>query len=148
MLSIRFVGVGVGVRASQIPLSVLVRNPHKGLTFEISYETRRRQGKARSQSRTEEGIQQKRAVKRREQEQRPVDSEAGLANVRGWVSVPGGFVGISLEYTLAIAHRCTESYTKVSKTSLFFRLELKQACVCLLSFLPPSQLCILCFLCL
>ena len=60
-----------------------------------------------------------------------VDSEAGLAIVIGCVSVPSGFVGISLEYTPALAHRCTESYAKVSQTSPFLRLELTQVRVCL-----------------
>ena len=52
---------------------------------------------------------------RREQELWPVDSEVGLANLRGWVTVPGGCMGISLEYTPALAHRCTESYAKCHK---------------------------------
>ena len=105
----------VWVSASQkISLSVLTRNPHKGLAHEISYETGRRRRKAKSKKEAEQSSRQKRIVKRREQELGPVDLEAGLAYVRGWVSVPGGFVGISFEYTLAIAHRCTESYTKVS----------------------------------
>ena len=78
----------VWVSASQrIPSSVLARNPHKGRAFEITYETGRRRVKATSQ-----GSEQKKAVsrrgqstkvKRREQELGPVDSEAGLANVRG-----------------------------------------------------------------
>ena len=54
-----------------------------------------------------------------------VDPEAGLANVRGWVSVPGGCIGILLGYTLAIA-RSTENHTKVSQTSPFLHLELTQ----------------------
>ena len=79
---------------------VLVQNPHKGLACKISYETRRRQGKARFQSRTEQSSQQKsteqssqqeRAVHRsrgkpmvRERRLRgTVDQEAGLTNVRG-----------------------------------------------------------------
>ena len=53
----------------------------------------------------EEGSRLIGAVCRREQELESVDSKAGLANGRWWVSVPGGFVGISLEWTLAIAHR-------------------------------------------
>ena len=68
----------------------------------------------------------------------PVGPEARLANVRGWVSIPGGGVGISFEYTLVIAHRCTESYAKVSQTSPFLRLELTQVRDFLFSFLPPS----------
>ena len=70
---------------------------------------------------------------------------AGLANVRGWVRVPSGLVGISLEYTFALADRCTESYEKVSQTSPFLCLELTQARVCLFPFLSPSWLCVLCF---
>ena len=75
----------------------------------------------------------------------PMDPEAGLANVRGWVKVPGGFVGIPLDYTLTIAHRFTESYSKMSQNSPFLRLELTQIRVCLFSFPPPSRLCMLCF---
>ena len=48
--------------------------------------------------------------------------------------------------SLTISHRCTESYTKVSQTFPFLHLELTQ--VCLFSFLPPSRLCMLCFVCL
>ena len=99
------------------------------------------------QNRREQGSRQNKAVGRREQALGPVDLELGLANVRGWVSVPGGFLGISLEYTLALAHRYTESYVKVSQTSPFLRLELTQVRVCLFSFLPPSRLCMLCFVC-
>ena len=125
-----FLWVWVWVSANQkIPLSVLARNPYKGFEREISLETGRRRGKVRSQGRTEEssqqkwteeGSQQERAVNRSRgkpmvRERRllgPVDSEAGLANMRGWVSVLGGFVGISHENTLAMAPRCTESYKK------------------------------------
>ena len=61
----------------------------------------------------------------------PVDQEARLSNLRGWVSIPGGFEGISLEYTLAIAHKwCIESYRKVLQASPSLRLELTQVCVC------------------
>ena len=62
--------------------------------------------------------------------------------VRGWVSVPCGFVGISLEYTLA--HRCTESYAKVSQTSPFLRLELNQVRVFVYSLFSHPVGCILC----
>ena len=108
---------------------------------------RKRTREGRSQSGTEKTSRQNREIGRREQEQGPVDSEVGLANVRGWVSVPGGFVGISLEYTLVLALRCTESYTKLSQTSPFLRLELTQVRVYLFTFLPPSRLCMLCFVC-
>ena len=79
---------------------------------------------------TEQGSQQGRAVNRNRRKPTvkemqllgPVDPEAVLANVRGWVSIPGGCEGISLECRLAIAYRCTESFTKVSQTSLFLAL--------------------------
>ena len=74
-----------------------------------------------------------------------VDPEAGLANVRGWVSIPGDFVGILLEYTLALAHRCTESYAKESQTYPFLRLEQTQVRVCSLFFHPIGYVC--CVLC-
>ena len=142
--------------SQRIPLSVLARNPHKGRAHEITYETGRRRGKARSQGRkqkkavnrtgqsAEGGSPQKRTLKRREQELGPVDSEVGLANVRGWVNVTDGCVGISLEYTLAIAH----SYTKVSQTSPFLRLELTQVRACLFFFSSTSRLCMLSSICL
>ena len=97
----------VWVSASKrIPLSVLAQNPHKRLGHNISYETRSQHGKAKSQSsqqKSEEGNSQKRWLPSKES-----------ANVRGWVSVPGGCVGILLGYTLAIAHRCTENHRKMS----------------------------------
>ena len=51
-------------------------------------------------------------------------------------------VGISREYTLAIACKCTESCTKLSQTS-FWRLELTQARYFVLLFFHPLG-CILC----
>ena len=60
---VAFVSVGMGVVASQmIPLSVLARNPHKGLASEIFH--RRERGKEgprenRRRQSTEEGTQQK-----------------------------------------------------------------------------------------
>ena len=120
-------------------------NPHKELAREISYEIGRRRGKEGPRAEQKSG--QTRAVGRREQELGPAESEAGLANVRGWVSVPGGFVGISLEYTLTLAHRCRESHAKVLQTSPFLCLELTQVRVYLFSFIPSSRLCMLCFVC-
>ena len=94
---------------------------------------RKRTREERSQSRQEKEAEQRSWQNRGSQQSReerwmlePVDSEAGLANMRGWVSIPGGFVGISLEYTLTLAHRCTESHAKVSQTSPFLHLELTQ----------------------
>ena len=146
-----FLWVWVWVNASQrIPLSVLVRNQHKGLAHEISHETGRRRGKARSKD-----SQQKKAVnwsrgkvtvrERRplSEELGPVESEAGLVNVRGWVSVPGGCVGISLEYTLAIAHRCTRKlHKKCRKLPTCSWSWPKSVLVC--SYLPPSRLYMMC----
>ena len=100
----------------EIPLSVLAQYPHKGLPCEISHETGRRQGKEgpraeqkKTVNRRDQGREmtsrQSRTVGNREQELVPSESVTGSTNVRGWVSIPGGFMGISLEYTLAIAHR-------------------------------------------
>ena len=100
--------MGVGECQSEDSF-VLVRNPHKGLALEILYETGRRWRKARTQ-----GSQQKRAVNRRRgkvtvrdrcKDLGTVDSDAGLVNVREWLSVPGGCIGILLRYTLVIAHK-------------------------------------------
>ena len=106
--------------------------------------------KAKSQSRTEETSRQNRAVSRREQELGACGLRAGLANVRGWVSVLDGFVGISLEYALAIAHRCRESYTKVLQTSPFLHMELTQVHACffvLLFFHPLGCVCSVLWVC-
>ena len=60
-----------------------------------------------------------------------MDSETRSANARGCVSVPGGCVGISLGYTLAIAHRSTECLESVNTP---LRFELTQIRACLLFF--------------
>ena len=62
---VTFVSVGVGVGASQrIPLSVLARNPHKGLAREISLETGK--GRMKEGPRVKRS-EQNRPVGRREQ---------------------------------------------------------------------------------
>ena len=156
-----FLWVWVWVSSCQIRLSFWARNPHKGLAREISRETGKRQGKARSQGeRREESREQNMAVRRREQwtEVEEADGQgkatattfgprAGLADAREWVHVPGGYVGISLEYTIAIAHRYTESYAKVSQTSLFLCLELTQVLDCLSFFIFQPLSCVCCALC-
>ena len=131
-----------------------MQNPHKGLAREISHKIGIGQGKEGSRVKRR---RQNREVKRRKQDRTGqsagesrrvlgcVDSEAKLANVRGWVSIPGSFEGISLEYMLTLALRCTESYAKVSQTSPFLRLELTQVRVCSLFFNPLG--CIYCVLC-
>ena len=111
---------------------------------------RTRKGRSQSQEKEAEQTSRQRTGRSAGESRRLlgcVDPEIGLANVRGWVSIPGDFVGISLEYTLAIACRCTESSTKMSQTSPFLHLELTQVRVCLFSFLPLSRLCMLCFVC-
>ena len=146
-----FLWVLVWVSASQrIPLFALKRNPHKGVAREISCETGRRRRKARSQT-----SEQKKAVNRSRgkatvRERRliseqlaPVDSEARSANARGWTCVPGGCVGISLGYTLVIA-RCTQKCHKRLPSCTW--TQPKSVLVCS-SFLPPSQLCMLSFVC-
>ena len=113
MLDIRFCEGG----CRRVPVRYLclfwLKTHKKGL--HARYPTRPEVNEGRQSPRAEQKerafnrSQLKRAVKRREQELEPVDSEDGLANVRGLVSVPGGFVVISLEYMLTIAYRCTES---------------------------------------
>ena len=44
--------------------------------------------------------------------------DAGLMNARKWVSIPSGFVGVSLEYTLVLAHRMHKSVTGFSLLAL------------------------------
>ena len=135
----------VWVSACQkIPSSVLSRNPHKGLAREISHETGRGRGKegpkenrkgVSQEKWTEQSSRQKSGVADGRERWRlePVDSDAGLANIWRWVSIPGDFVEILLEYTLVLAHRNTEC-SKVSETSPFLRLELTQARDCLFFF--------------
>ena len=121
----------VWISASQkIPLSVLTRNQHNGLAREISNETGRerrkegprekRSGQDREMDRIGQSTEQKKPVDRTGPsagESRrllgPVDSDAGLANLRRWVSIPGDFVGISLEYTLADGRRAVQKCNKL-----------------------------------
>ena len=120
MLGIRCIGVGASQR---IPLSVLVQNPHKGLAQEISHETGRGLGKEGPRAEEKEEVKRRRQNREVDRIEQPVgesrwqlgsmDSKAGLANIRRWVSIPGDFVGVSLEYTLAIAHRMLEKCHKL-----------------------------------
>ena len=145
MGSIRFCGCGW---QSEDPFVCFVRNLHKGLGSEISHETGRGRGKDGPWvKRRRYNIEVDRTGQLAGKSRRLlgcVDPDAGLANLRGWVSIPGDFVGISLEYTLAIAHRMQG---KCHKLPPFLRSELTQVLVCLSSFLPPSRLCMLCFVC-
>ena len=111
--------------SQRIPLSVLARNSHKGLSREISSETGRRRGKARSQ-----GSQQKRGVSDSQKKETvrekqllkeklgPVDLETGSASARGWVTVLGSCVGILSEIMLAIATECRKGAKNYSLLTL------------------------------
>ena len=70
----------------------------------------------------------------------PVDPEARLADVRGWVSIPCGCVGILLGYMLVIAHRCTE---KCPNFSLLVLGANPSLCLFVLLFFHPLS-CVLC----
>ena len=148
MLGIRCVSVGVGECWSEEPFVCFGENPLRPRSpTEPEEDEGRKVSEVNGRNQwTEQGSRQNRAVGRKEQELEPVDSEVGLANVRGWVSVLDGFVEISLEYTLMLAHRCTENYAKVTQTSLFLHLELTQICVYLFSFLSILS-CVCCVLC-
>ena len=99
----------------------------KGL--HVRLPTRSEENEGRQGTRVENRWRQS-TEERSQREVEPVDPKAGFVNVRGWVSVPGDCVGISFGYMLTIAHICTESYTKVSQTSPFLRLELTQIRAC------------------
>ena len=121
-----FISVGVGNCQSEDPF-VLAWNPHKGLACKISFETGigrrkkgpraeekesvKRSGQNRAVNRRDQGREQtswqNRTVSRREQEL-GLWTQAGLANMRRWVSIPSGFEGILLEYMLTLVHRSTE----------------------------------------
>ena len=138
---VAFISVGVGKCQSEdsfVCFGAKATQDRKRMREERSESQQKWTGQ-RTDQLTEKGSRQKRAGAI------TCGLRSGLANVRGWVSIPYGFVEISLEYMLTLAHRCTESYAKMSQTSPFLRLELTQ--VCLFSFLPPSRLYILCFVC-
>ena len=134
--------------SQRIPLSALARNWQEGLAREISYETGRRPGKARSEIREQRGVndsQGKATVREKqllEEELGPVDLEAESVSTRGWVSVPGRWVKISLGYTLAIATEPQKHIhaRKVLKTSPFLRLGPTQVRSCLFFFLLLSDI--------
>ena len=86
--------------------------PVRGSLSLFRYETHtrpeedegRKVSERREVDRTDKSTEENRAVSRREQEL-GLWTQAKLANIRRWVSIPSGFVGISLEYTLTVAHR-------------------------------------------
>ena len=139
-----FVSVGVGVVASQrIPLSVLVRNPHKGLALEISDETGRGWGMegprvGRIEKWTEEGSRQKRAGDRACGVRCRVGQREKMSQHSWWLW--GNFARIH-------ARDSSQSARKVSQTSPFLSLELTQVRISLFSFLQPSRLCMSFFMC-
>ena len=141
-----FVSLCVGVGASQrIPLTVLAWNPHKGLAREISHETGRGRGKEvkrrrRTEKSTGECSQQK--------SEEPTARMCGLRrragqrermSQRSW-GLRGNFAWIH-------ARGSSQNFREVSQTSPFLRLELTPVRICMFSFLPPSRLCMLCFVC-
>ena len=136
---VAFVSVGAGGCQPGDPFVCFGAKPTK---MACVWDFLRDRKKTRRRHKWELGSRQERAVNRSQGNstvrkgwlQWPVDAEAGLANVRRWVSISGGFVGISLEYTLSIAHRCTENYAKVSQISPFLRLDQTQVCNCLFFF--------------
>ena len=155
--------VWVWVSASQrILLSVLVWNPHKGLARETSHKTRRGRGKARSQNRTVDRRKQsaeKEAISRigqsvGESSWQKSRKANGHRKATAWTCGPRGRVGqrqrmsryswwLCGSFARFHAHRCTESYAKVSQTSPFLHLKLTQVSDCF-SFLPPSWLYFVC----
>ena len=162
--------ISLCVGASQrIPLSVLARNPHKGLVHEISHEIERmREGRSqrsvgrRGQSRegrsqqngVDETSRQNRSVRRWEsgiEEASQQKSERRLLGpvdlqMSGWPTREDksallvALWGFSLEYTLALAHRMHKKCQKLPSIALGANPSL----IVRSSFLPPSRLCILC----
>ena len=115
---------------------VLARNPHNGLAREIFHETvigREKEGPRvnRGDQGREQDSQQKSGEADSQEEEAEIDesTEQGswqkragartcglrsrLADMRGWVSVPCGFVGISLEHTLADGQRAAQKCPKL-----------------------------------
>ena len=120
MLDIRCVDVGK-CQSEDSSVCFGAKPTQRACTRDFPRDRKRtREGRPESQQMwTEEIRAENRAVSRREQATaRMWGLKAGLADVRGWVSVPYGFVGISLEYTLALAHRCTECYKSITNFSL------------------------------
>ena len=107
-------------------------------------EDERREGKVPGQNRSVSRIEKSREEIRRLLG--PVDPEAGLANLRGEVSIPGDCVGVSLEYTLAIAHRSTDCWESVTNFSLLALGANLSPLLFVLFFFHPVG-CVYCVLC-
>ena len=115
---VAFISVGVGTCQSEDSFVCFGRKPTRRACARDfpRHQKRTRERSSRDVGRTEET----KAVNRREQELGQWN-QARLANARKWVSIPSGFVGISLDYTLALAHRstkCEESVTNFSFLAL------------------------------
>ena len=111
---VAFISVAVGKCQSEDSFVCFgVKPTHRACAL-ISHETGRRRGKEGPRVSQEKETEETRA------ENKPVDrtgqsaeesrcynlwTQARLANMRRSVSIPGEFVGVSLEYTLAIAPR-------------------------------------------
>ena len=128
--------VWVCVGASQMTsLSLLARNPHKGLAREISHEIRSGRGKEGlreqsagessqekdSQQKGAEQVSQEMRVGQRGDQSTEVrkaaartcwPTDAGLTNARRRVSIPCGFLEVLRKFTTVTVCKCTESCSK------------------------------------
>ena len=137
---IHFCGCGCGCKW------VLVRWLHKAIAREISHDTRRRRGKARSQA-----SQQKRAVNRREQRntvsRREQSTEVGVdqrerMSQRSW--------WLCWNFARIHAYDSPQMYRKLHKsvTNFAFLVLIANPSPSLFSFFPLTRLYILSFVCL
>ena len=141
------VGVGIGECQSDSFICFGAKTTQRAWSRDLLRDQKKTwegkvQGQSTEEDRREESSQQKRTVKRREQDLGPVDSEAGLASVRGWVSVPGSCVGI-FEYTL-VTDTEAQNARKVSQTPTSYAW----SSWFLFFFSSTSQFCMLCSVCL
>ena len=159
MGGIRFCGCGYGCQSEDPFVCFSVKSTQRTWARDF-HRDRKRAMEGRSQSQEKETVgrrRQNREVgiqeKSREQTSRqksgevdgrerrllePVDSDAGLANVGRWVSIPSGFVGIPLEFTLALVLRSTECQESVTDFSLLVIWANPSPWLFVPLFLPPS----------
>ena len=142
--------VWVPVRGS---LCLFWRENHtKGLCARYPTKPEKEEGRKFSEiSRQDRAVRrsgQNRPVKRTDQSTevggrwrlRKTFQDSGLTNARKWVCIPSGFVRVSPEYTLVLAHRMHKSVTNFS----LLAVEAKPIPWLFVLFLPPTRLCILC----
>ena len=115
-------------------------------------QDRKRTREGRSQREQKKPVNrrgQNRAVSRREQATARTCGRRGRVGQHERISLRSWWLCENFAQIHAHASSAdgTENCTKVSQNSPFLRLELTQVRVCLFSFLPPSQLCMLCFMC-